>query len=44
MNYYDNWLKVLPKKEIKNSAFKLCNAMRIIRIKTNLCYFAESQT
>lgn len=36
MNSYDKWLKVLLKKEIKISAFKLCKAMRIIRIKTNM--------
>lgn len=36
MNSYDKWLKVLPKKEIKISAFKLGKAMRIIRIKNNM--------
>lgn len=36
MNSYDKWLKVLPKKEIKISAFKLGKAMRIIRIKNNI--------
>ena len=33
---YDKWLKVLPKKKIKMSAFKLGKAMRIIRIKNNI--------
>jgi len=30
---YNKWFKVIPKKEIKISAFKLGKAMRIIRIK-----------
>lgn len=36
MNSYDKWLKVLPKKEIKMSAFKLGKATRIIRIKNDM--------
>ena len=33
---YNKWLKVIPKKEIKISAFKLGKAMRIIRIRNNI--------
>ena len=35
-NAYNIWLKVIPNKEIKISAFKLGKAMRIIRIKNNM--------
>ena len=35
MYFYDKWLKVLPKKEIKISSFNLGKEMRIIRIKNN---------
>ena len=36
LDAYNKWLKVIPKKEIKISSFKLGKAMRIIRIKNNI--------